>query len=159
MEFTLFENCMFKGAFVGPNIKGVFQLGRYPFINKDSNIVHKIFRSHNFINESLSMDFNDVDDTNLGMKSTISLMGVDTSNLKFGDDGILYSNSEPSEHFVLKIQGSSIDGSGIYQPENSNSLAVIATAHRYIAFPIADFKNLVTYYESVASVNYQNQRF
>jgi hypothetical protein len=81
---------MYKGNGMGPDIAGVFPLTPYPSFNKNDFLVTKIFEEDNFSNESISIDFNDAQDSFITQKSMITFNGVETSNVKWGDAGIVY---------------------------------------------------------------------
>jgi hypothetical protein len=72
-------------------------------------------------------------------------MGVDTTNLKFDNKGMLYSSSESREFYVLPISNVVYQNKSVMQTKTVN-LAAIATAYRNIGLPKLDFNYLVTYF-------------
>ena len=91
------------------------------------------------------------------MLSTITLFGVNTDQVRYGSNGMIYEFNTMKEFFGLRISKACIDYTCFLMDMDTNGNAVIATAHRYISLPYGDFINLLTYYiESNSDFKYEN---
>ena len=98
----------------------------------------------------------DIDPKN-NHESTITFYGVNTDQVRYGDNGMTYQPSLKKDKFTLRISKGCLDYTCFLVDKDTNGHAVLATAHRYISLPYGDFLNLLTYYlESHKDIKYLN---